>query len=62
MQYKEEIQNKQIWERVEGREEKGMGTEENVQLKKINKKFKKISRQDNGEDIVNYIILLKNYV
>lgn len=34
MQYKEEVQDKQTWERVEGREGKGMGTEANVQLKK----------------------------
>lgn len=30
MQYKEKIQDKLTWERVEGREEEGMGTEENV--------------------------------
>lgn len=30
MQYKEEVQDKQTWERVEGREEEGMGAEANV--------------------------------
>lgn len=35
MQYKEEVQDKQTWESIEGREEEGMGTEKNVELTKI---------------------------